>query len=81
MLLSSPLTANAQTSTSITEQYGLLGKEPNLSLWYQTIKETFKIGDARKTDGFGYPTPVTDKYGADTKVWYEEMKRAYLASR
>ena len=84
LLLSNPLSVNqvnAQSSTSITDQYGLSGKEPNLALWYQTIKDTFKIGDARRPEGFGRPTPVTDKYGSDTKLWYEEMKKAYLASR
>ena len=81
LLLGNPLAANAQSSTSITDQYGLSGKEPNLALWYQTIKDTFKIGDARKPGGFGRPTPVTDKYGSDTKAWYKEMKRTYLSSR
>ena len=85
LLLSNSLSVNqinAQSSTSITDQYGLLGKEPNLALWYQTVKDTFKIGDERKQPAtFGRPTPVTDKYGTDTKLWYEEIKRTYFTSR
>jgi len=82
LLLSSPSSANAQSSTSITEQYGLLGKEPNMALWYQTIKDTFRIGDERRAStSSNYPTPITDKYGSDTKAWYEEIKRTYLTTR
>ena len=81
-LLSNPLAANSQSSTSITERYGLLGKEPNMMLWYETIKGAFRIGDARQQPAtFGRPTPITDKHGKDTKLWYEEMKREYFTSK